>query len=72
MALTAATLKKIKEKLQGPSPTVLWTGNGYHVYQPIDAFVLEEENIFSKFDQPSKAFKICRTISIQQQIRSFA
>src|SRR5215208_6163383 len=30
--------------------------NGYHLYQPIDAFVLEEENIFSKFDQPSKSF----------------
>ena len=55
MALTA-TLKNIKEKLIGANPTVLWTGNGYHIYQPIDAFVLEEENIFSKFDRPSKAF----------------
>jgi hypothetical protein len=55
MALTA-TLKNIKEKLLGANPTVLWTGNGYHIYQPIDAFILEEENIFSKFDQPSKSF----------------
>jgi hypothetical protein len=56
MALTA-TLKNIKEKLLGANPTVLWTGNGYHIYQPIDAFVLEEENIFSRnFDQPSKSF----------------
>jgi Primase X len=55
MALTA-TLKNIKEKLLGVNPTVLWTGNGYHIYQPIDAFILEEENIFSKFDQPSKSF----------------
>jgi hypothetical protein len=55
MALTA-TLKNIKEKLLDGNPTVLWTGNGYHVYQPIDAFILEEENIFSKFDQPSKSF----------------
>jgi hypothetical protein len=55
MALTA-TLKNIKEKLLGANPTVLWTGNGYHIYQPIDAFVLEEEEVFSKFDQPSKSF----------------
>jgi hypothetical protein len=55
MALTA-TLKNIKEKLQGANSNVLWTGNGYHIYQPIDAFILDEENIFSKFDQPSKFF----------------
>lgn len=30
-------------------PTVLWTGNGYHVYLPIKAFVLEEEEVFAKF-----------------------
>jgi hypothetical protein len=28
------TLKKIKEEIDG-YPTVLWTGGGYHVYQPI-------------------------------------
>lgn len=28
------TLKKIKEEING-HPTVLWTGGGYHVYQPI-------------------------------------
>jgi hypothetical protein len=55
MALTA-TLKNIKEKLLGSNPTVLWTGNGYHIYQPIHAFILEQEEIFSKFNQPSKAF----------------
>ena len=56
MALTA-TLKNIKEKLLGANPTVLWTGNGYHIYQPMDAFILEEEEIFSsKFDQPSRSF----------------
>src|SRR5215216_6492791 len=27
------TLNNIKEKLGG-SPTVLWSGNGYHIYQP--------------------------------------
>jgi hypothetical protein len=55
MALTA-TLKNIKEKLQGANPTVLWTGNGHHIYQPIGAFILEQEEIFSKFNQPSKSF----------------
>ncbi|MDN5846385.1 MAG: DNA primase noncatalytic subunit PriX [Candidatus Nitrosocosmicus sp.] len=28
------TLKKIKEEING-QPTVLWTGGGYHIYQPI-------------------------------------
>jgi hypothetical protein len=52
------TLRNIQEKLDGSSgnPTVLWTGNGYHIYQPIDAFVLEQEELFSKFDKPSKSF----------------
>jgi hypothetical protein len=36
-ALTS-TLSKIKEKLGGV-PSVVWSGNGYHVYQPVDAFV---------------------------------
>lgn len=30
-------------------PTVLWTGNGYHIYQPIEGFILEQEEIFAKF-----------------------
>lgn len=30
-------------------PTVLWTGNGYHIYQPIEGIVLEEEKIFFDF-----------------------
>jgi Primase X len=50
------TLRNIKEKLSGANPTVLWSGNGYHVYQPIEAFILEEYDIFSDFDQPSKRF----------------
>ena len=57
LALTN-TLRNIKEKLSEAYPTVLWSGNGYHIYQPIEAFVLEEEEVFSsnEFDQPSKAF----------------
>jgi hypothetical protein len=28
-------------------PTVIWSGNGYHVYLPVQAFVLESESVFS-------------------------
>jgi hypothetical protein len=42
------TLQNIKQKLDG-NPTVLWSSNGYHVYQPVSAFVLEDESIFAKF-----------------------
>jgi hypothetical protein len=48
-------LKNIKEQIDG-HPSVLWTGNGYHIYQPIDSFVLEEFDIFNEFDNPSKQF----------------
>ena len=51
------TLKSFGEKLPGAHPTVLDTGNGYHFYQPIQAIVLEQEEIFTKLDtEPSKAF----------------
>jgi len=49
-------LKKISETFEGSKPTVLWTGNGYHVYQPLDALVLEEYDIFAKFNSPSTEF----------------
>ena len=36
-------------------PTGLWTGNGYHIYQPMEGFILEEEEVFAKFiDQNGK------------------
>jgi Primase X len=50
------TLKNIKEKLNGAHPTVLWSGNGYHIYLPINGFVLEEIDIFNKFENPSNRF----------------
>jgi hypothetical protein len=50
-----ATLKNIKKVLSGTC-TELWSGNGFHIYQPIDAFPLEQEEMFSKFDQPSRFF----------------
>jgi Primase X len=42
------TLQKITESIRG-NPTVLWTGNGYHVYQPVSGFILEEYETFYKF-----------------------
>ena len=42
------TLNKIKQVIGG-YPTVLWTGNGYHIYQPMKGFLLEEEEVFTKF-----------------------
>jgi hypothetical protein len=53
------TLKIIKVELNG-NPTVIWSGNGCHIIQPIDAIVLEELDLFSPAvtgtDQPSVRF----------------
>ena len=51
----SATLRIIRSKING-TPTVLWTGNGYHIYQPIDAVILEEYEQFSQFEHPSLKF----------------
>jgi hypothetical protein len=45
-------MKRIESKMRG-LPTVLWTGNGYHIYQPMTGFILEEEQIFAKFIDPT-------------------
>lgn len=50
------TSRKIEETFPGTQPTVIWTGSGYHVYVLIDAFVLEQEDIFNKFSRPSMNF----------------
>jgi hypothetical protein len=41
-------LRKITESI-GANPTVLWTGNGYHVYEPVSGFILEEYQTFYEF-----------------------
>lgn len=41
------------KKLQEIKPTVLWTGNGYHVYLPIKAVVLDQYDVFSPTNYPS-------------------
>ena len=42
------TLQKITQSLGG-TPTVLWTGNGYHIYQPMSGFIFEEYETFYEF-----------------------
>ena len=52
------TRRKIKDVFGMKFETfVLWSGNGYHLYIPIESrYILEETSIFSKFDEPSKKF----------------
>lgn len=51
------TLKNLHNILNARSPTVIWSGNGYHIYQPVSAFPLEQEELFiSKSNEPSKRF----------------
>jgi hypothetical protein len=47
------TCKNIEQTLGG-KPTVLWSGNGVHIYQPVEAVVLERESKFVQFDNPSQ------------------
>jgi hypothetical protein len=49
--LLEKVLKKSLEKIKdfGGNPTVLWTGNGYHIYLPVAGFILEEYEIFYEF-----------------------
>ena len=52
----SSTLRNIKEKLEG-APTVLETGGGYHIYQPVYCKTALENVIeFNKFDRPSEQF----------------
>src|SRR5919197_6429017 len=44
------------EQTLGARSTVLWSGNGVHICQPVQAVVLEQESQFAKFDQPSQTF----------------
>ena len=48
--ILAQTLNKIKNEISG-HPTVLWTGGGYHIYQPIKIVTKD------KVKQPLESFK---------------
>jgi hypothetical protein len=43
-------LRKVRAAAHG-YPTVLWTGNGYHIYQPMEGFILEEEDRFARLKE---------------------
>ena len=45
--LLEQTLLQIKKDISG-HPTVLWTGNGYHIYLPVQVPILDTEFEFSK------------------------
>ena len=49
------TLRNIEDLLNA-HPTVLFTGNGYHVYQPIQAQRLEDIREFNNTSNPSTKF----------------
>jgi hypothetical protein len=41
------TLKKLSVKFYGDAyPTVLWVGNGYRIYQPLDGMIFENDKTF--------------------------
>ena len=41
------TLNKLSVKFYGEShPTVLWTGNGYYIYQPLEGMIFENDKVF--------------------------
>jgi hypothetical protein len=50
------TLKNIRHKLDNAQPTVIGSGNGYHLYLPTKALVLESESVFASFENPSMKF----------------
>ncbi len=51
------TSKTIKEKLEGCNPTILWTGNGYHIYVAFETRPLELIAELKELStEPSKEF----------------
>lgn len=56
LRLALGTTNRHIKKTLGAVPTILWSGNGYHVYLPINSFILEQEEVFSRFAQPSRKF----------------
>jgi hypothetical protein len=55
LAALDRTVENIQKDING-IPMVLFTGNGYHVYQPIELPVLEQESIFAQYENPSTEF----------------
>jgi len=48
--LLQMTIKNLSTQFENQAyPTILWTGKGYHIYQPLNGIVFEEEQIFYDF-----------------------
>jgi hypothetical protein len=45
--------KKYLQNNKPVHPTVLWTGNGYHIYLPIQAIILDGQDLFYKDEYPN-------------------
>jgi hypothetical protein len=50
-----STMKNIRNILNG-NPTVLFTGGGYHIYQPIEGVILDNFEQFRHFGNPFNKF----------------
>jgi hypothetical protein len=51
------SIRIISERLNGSQPTILWTGNGYHIYVVLDSRPLELINELNELSQkPSEEF----------------
>jgi hypothetical protein len=52
------TIRKIKETFGNEfEPSIIWSGNGYHIYIPIESrYILEERPEFSMYEEPSKQY----------------
>jgi hypothetical protein len=70
-------LKSTVNKIEGlgSSPTVIWSGNGYHIYLPLDAMVLDSEEVFAKDKFPSlfqSTFTTYHDYSVSEVFLKFA
>lgn len=55
--ILSQSLERIKHNLEGCNPTVLWTGNGYHIYIVLDTRPLELiTDLVELSSHPSKEF----------------
>lgn len=52
----STTLRNIREKLNG-HPEIIWSGNGVHIYNPIEAVIFDEYEIFAEFINDFDLFK---------------
>jgi hypothetical protein len=68
------TLNKINNVLHGAHPTVLWTGNGYHIYLSISGFFLEGIDRFACYIDPSKKHltSICCIKCIKTRLTAYS